>query len=147
MTTSIESLHGPWAWAVAAQYSQAVRVGETVYTGGIGGFDAEGALVPGGFAEQARQALTNVSAVLGEFDAGMENIASMTVFVLEPADYTIFTSIRPEFLTWPFPASTAVGAGKLLVEGMLIEMSAVAIVGGRREERGGVPRPSVRQPG
>jgi 2-iminobutanoate/2-iminopropanoate deaminase len=133
MSISIESLHGPWPWAASAQYSQAVRVGDTVHTGGIGGFDAEGELVPGGIAEQTRQALRNLSDVLHEFGAGLENIASMTVFVVDRADYGVFKEIRPEFLTWPFPASIAVAAGGLLVEGMVIEMSAVAIVDGRRE--------------
>lgn len=133
MSLPIEALQGPWTWATSVQYSQAVRVGDMVFTGGIGGFDPDGNLVPGGFEAQVRQTMTNLAQVLEAFGTSLANVASMTVFVQHPADYELFKGIRPDYLEFPYPASTAVGAGQLLVEGMLFEMNAIAVMDGERQ--------------
>lgn len=136
MSTAIEALQGPWDWAASAQYSQAVRVGDLIFTGGIGGFDADGNLVDGGFEAQVRQTWTNLAQVLETCGATLRNIASMTVFVQSPEDYELFKRIRPDYLDYPYPASTAVGAGRLLVEGMAFELNAIAVIGGQRQPLG-----------
>lgn len=132
----IESLHGPWPWAATAGYAQAVRVGDTIATGGIGPYDEDGRLIEGTFDDQVRQTFRNIAAVLGQFGADLTNIASMHVYVADPENYQRFVEVRPEFLSAPFPASTAVGA-TLLIPGMQIEMEAVALVGVRRERASG----------
>jgi len=57
----------------------------------------------------------------------------MTVYVANRADYDAFKTVRSELLAPPFPASTAVEA-TLLIDGMLVEIDAVAV-------RGAVRRP------
>lgn len=138
MPLPIQALQGPWTWATSVQYSQAVRVGDMVFTGGIGGFDPDGNLVSGGFEAQVRQTMTNLGQVLEACGTSLRNVASMTVFVQHRDDYELFKSIRPDYLDYPYPASTAVGAGQLLVEGMLFEMNAVALVGGERQTLSGI---------
>lgn len=137
MGSTIETLHGPWAWAKSVQYSQAVRVGDLVFTGGIAALDEHGELPDEDFAAQTRRTFRNLEAVLAEFGADLTNVAQMTVHVADPDDYATFREIRPEFLRAPYPASTAVGAGRLLADGLKIEITAVASIGGVRQERAG----------
>ncbi|MFD1210728.1 RidA family protein [Arthrobacter sp. GCM10027362] len=130
--TTIETLHGPWPWAKDAQYAQAVRIGDTILTGGQGGFTEDGNLVSTDTAEQTRQTFRNLQAVLAQFGETLDAVAAMTVYIADPADYEVFKQVRSEFLSHPFPASTAVGAGTLLVEGMKVEIQATAVAGGKR---------------
>jgi 2-iminobutanoate/2-iminopropanoate deaminase len=116
-------------WTETVQYSQTVRTGDLVFTAGQGGFDDAGELVDGGFAAQLRQTFANLDAVLRRQDAGLHSVVKMTVYVVDTADYREFQRLRPEFLESPFPASTAVAVKELLVEGMRVEIDAVAVAG------------------
>ena len=130
-TKVIEVREAPFTWAKTAEYSQVVRVGDFVYTAGIGGFDDAGSLVAGGFVEQARQTFRNIELALRSHGVGLESIVKMSVHVPNIEDYDLFKQVRPEFLQAPWPASIAISSG-LLVEGMLIEMDAVAVADGKR---------------
>jgi len=130
---TIKSLHGPWEWASTVDYAQGARVGDLVFTGGIGPFDENGDLIDGDFEAQARQTFENLARVLEQFGTSLANVASMNVFIVDPADYDAFKAVRPEFLSAPFPASTATGVGRLLIDGMKIEMNAVAVVNAERQ--------------
>ncbi|MBD3008213.1 MULTISPECIES: RidA family protein [unclassified Streptomyces] len=81
---------------------------------------------------QVRQTLENLATVLSSFGCGLDNIVSMNVFVSDPETYKVFQSVRPQVLTAPYPASTAIGAGRLLADGMRIEINAIACTGARR---------------
>jgi 2-iminobutanoate/2-iminopropanoate deaminase len=120
------------AWTQGLAYSQAVRAGELVFTAGQGGFGPDGALVDGGFAGQLRQAFANLEAALAVHGATLESVTKLTVHLLDRADYDAFKAVREEIFTTPFPASTATVAAGLLVEGMRVELDAVAVVGARR---------------
>ncbi|WP_228032608.1 RidA family protein [Mycolicibacterium sp. P9-22] len=127
----IEIRKAPFSWALEAEYSQAARIGDIVFTAGQGGFGDDGELVSGGFLDQTRQALRNVDAALRSHGADLSSVVKMTVYVPNQADYELFKQVRREFLDAPWPASTAVSA-QLLVPGMLIEIDAVAAVGAKR---------------
>ena len=73
---SIEAIEAPsQPWAVGP-YSTAVRAGEWIVCSGQVGIDpANGNLVPGGVEAQARQALANVTAILGDAGAGWADVA------------------------------------------------------------------------
>jgi len=124
-------------WTETVQYSQTVRVGDLVFTAGQGGFDDAGNLVGGDFAAQLRQTFANLDAVLRRQDAGLHSIVKLTVYVVDAADYAEFQRLRPEFLEPPFPASTAVAVKQLLVEGMRVEIDAVAVAGAARRAADG----------
>ncbi|MFF2113901.1 RidA family protein [Rhodococcus koreensis] len=130
-TNMIEIHEAPFSWAASAEYSQVVRVGDTIYTAGQGGFDDAGELVGGGFVEQARQTFRNIDAALRTHGADLTSVVKMTVHIPDVENYAVFKEVRREFLQEPWPASTAVGSA-LLVPGMLIEIEAIAAVGGRR---------------
>ncbi|UNB52970.1 RidA family protein [Mycolicibacterium sp. YH-1] len=129
--TQIEIRRSPFTWAVNAEYSQAARIGDLVYTAGQGGFGDDGELVSLEFTTQTRQALRNVEAALAGHGAGLDSVIKMTVHVANPAHYALFQQVRREFFQAPWPASTAVSS-QLLVEGMLVEIEAIAAVDAKR---------------
>jgi 2-iminobutanoate/2-iminopropanoate deaminase len=124
----------PFPWAASYGYSQSVVAsGEFVFTAGQGGFGEDGEVVDAGsFETQLRQAFANVAAVLEAEGASLDGIVKMTVYVVRPDDYPTFTRVRGELLRPPYPASTAIVAGGLLVPGMLVELDAVAVRGAAR---------------
>ncbi|MGW5152222.1 RidA family protein [Rhodococcus koreensis] len=84
-TNTIEIRKAPFTWAENAEYSQAVRVGETVYTAGQGGFDDSGELVAGGFVEQTRQTFRNIEAALRSHGADLHGLQGGAARVLSGA--------------------------------------------------------------
>jgi 2-iminobutanoate/2-iminopropanoate deaminase len=114
----------PFAWAEGAPYSQAIRVGDLVFTSGQGGFDAEGELVEG-IEAQLRLALANLGASLEAAGASLATLVKITVYLADPPHHNV---LRADVLKPPFPATTAVSTA-LLFDGMLCEIDAVAVVG------------------
>jgi 2-iminobutanoate/2-iminopropanoate deaminase len=120
----------PFPWAEGVDYSQAVVAGPLVFVAGQGPFEEDGRIVATDFAEQLRRTYRNLERVLAEADASLGDVAQMTVYLVEESHYAIFKTVRREFFEAPFPASTVVRAG-LLFEGMLVEIDAIAVRGGR----------------
>ncbi|MGZ8764901.1 MAG: RidA family protein [Acidimicrobiia bacterium] len=85
---SVSPVPTPNAPAVAGPYSPAVRAGDWIVLAGQVGFDpASSAIVDGGAAAQATQALANVAAVLGDCGASFADVAKTTVFVTDMGDF------------------------------------------------------------
>lgn len=109
-------------------YSQAIQVGNMLYTSGQIPIDpATGQFVEGGIEAQARQSLLNVQAILKEAGATMDNVVKTTVFLADMNDFAAVNAVYAEFFTEPFPARSAV-AVKSLPKGALIEIEVVAEV-------------------
>ena len=116
----------PKAPAAIGPYSQAIRVGNLIYTSGQIPIDpATGAFVEGGIKEQTRQSLTNVKAILEEAGTSMANVIKTTVFMSDMADFADMNSVYAEFFSEPFPARSAV-AVKTLPKGALVEIEVIA---------------------
>lgn len=112
--------------AAIGPYSQAIRVGNIVYTSGqIPLAPATGAFVEGGIKEQTRQALTNIKAILEEAGTSMDNVVKTTVFMANMDDFADMNAVYAEFFTEPYPARSAV-AVKTLPKGALIEIEVIA---------------------
>ena len=107
-------------------YSQAIEVGNMVYTSGQIPIDpATGVFVDGGIKEQTRQSLLNVKAILEEVGLTMAHVVKTTVFMADMADFADMNGVYAEFFTAPFPARSAV-AVKSLPKGALVEIEVVA---------------------
>ena len=116
----------PKAPAAIGPYSQAIRVGNLIYTSGqIPINPATGQFVEGGIKEQTRQSLTNVKAILEEAGTSMASVIKTTVFMADMADFADMNDVYAEFFTEPFPARSAV-AVKTLPKGALVEIEVVA---------------------
>ena len=112
--------------AAIGPYSQAIQVGNLVYTSGQIPIDpATGTFVEGGIKEQTRQSLSNVRAILEEAGLTMANVIKTTVFLADMADFAEMNAVYAEFFTEPYPARSAV-AVKTLPKGALIEIEVVA---------------------
>ena len=116
----------PKAPAAIGPYSQAIRVGNLIYTSGqIPINPATGQFVEGGIKEQTRQSLTNVKAILEEAGTSMANVVKTTVFMADMNDFADMNAVYAEFFTEPFPARSAV-AVKTLPKGALVDIEVVA---------------------
>ena len=116
----------PKAPAAIGPYSQAIRVGNLIYTSGqIPINPATGQFVEGGIKEQTRQSLTNVKAILEEAGTSMANVVKTTVFMADMADFADMNAVYAEFFAEPFPARSAV-AVKTLPKGALVEIEVIA---------------------
>ena len=115
--------------AAIGPYSQAIQVGNLVYTSGQIPIDpATGAFVEGGIKEQTRQSLTNVKAILNEVGLDLNNVVKTTVFMADLNDFADMNAVYAEFFSEPYPARSAV-AVKTLPKGALVEIEVVAEVG------------------
>lgn len=114
--------------AAIGPYSQAIQVGNLVYTSGQIPIDpSTGTFVEGGIREQTRQSLTNVKAILEEAGLSMGNVVKTTVFMADMNDFAEMNSVYAEFFAEPYPARSAV-AVKTLPKGALVEIEVVAEV-------------------
>ena len=114
--------------AAIGPYSQAIKVGNLVYTSGqIPINPATGNFVEGGIKEQTRQSLTNVRAILEEAGLTMANVVKTTVFMADMNDFADMNAVYAEFFAEPYPARSAV-AVKTLPKGALVEIEVVAEV-------------------
>ena len=130
-STVVQTRPSPFTWATSVQYSQGVRAGDFVFTSGQSAADDAGNLVDGGIEAQARQVLRNIDAILDQHGASLASVAKLTVYLADRRDFEAFKKVRGEFFSSPWPAVTAV-QNDFLVEGMLIEMDAIAVVGAQR---------------
>lgn len=112
--------------AAIGPYSQAIKVGNLVYTSGqIPINPATCNFVEGGIKEQTRQSLTNIKAILEEAGLSMNNVVKTTVFLADMNDFADMNSVYAEFFSEPYPARSAV-AVKTLPKGALVEIEVVA---------------------
>ena len=112
--------------AAIGPYSQAIQVGNLVYTSGQIPIDpATGVFVEGGIKEQTRQSLLNVKAILAEAGLTMGDVVKTTVFMADMNDFADMNAVYAEFFNEPYPARSAV-AVKSLPKGALVEIEVVA---------------------
>jgi len=123
-----EVISTPKAPAAIGPYSQAIKVGNLVYTSGQIPIDpATGSFVEGGIKEQTRQSLLNVKAILEAAGLTMGNVVKTTVFMADMNDFADMNAIYAEFFRKTYPARSAV-AVKTLPKGALVEIEVVAAV-------------------
>lgn len=109
-------------------YSQGLLTGNTLYVSGQLGIDPEtGKLVEGGAAEQARQALTNVMAILMEANMNLHQVVQVQVFLTDIADFVAVNEVYKSFFAEPYPARAAVQVAALPAGGK-VEVLATAIL-------------------
>ncbi len=112
--------------ATIGPYSQAIQIGNLVFTSGqIPINPATGLFVAGGIKEQTRQSLLNVQAILIEVGLTMANVVKTTVFMADMNDFADMNVVYAEFFAEPYPARSAV-AVKTLPKGALVEIEVVA---------------------
>ena|SRR5919205_1217332 len=122
-----KSLGMPWEKEYG--YSQAVKVGDTIWLAGQVSHDDRGNIVGLRDMEaQMRQAYTNIQKVLAQYGATIDNIVDEVLFVTDmDAAFAAAVKCRPEiFSGTPVVASTIVQIQRLAFPELMIEIRCVA---------------------
>lgn len=118
--------------------SQAMRVGELVFTSGQAAIDSAGALVGvGDFDAQAEQVFSNLSAVLEAAGSSLAQVIKVTIYLTDMAHFSAIVALRERFFTPPYPADTIVEVRALALPELMIEIEATALVSGQVLPAGG----------
>ncbi|TJZ72959.1 Rid family detoxifying hydrolase [Chitiniphilus eburneus] len=122
--TIIHSDHAP---AAVGTYSQAVKVGGTVYLSGQIGLDPVSNVLVDGFEAQCHQVFKNLRAVCQAAGGDLSDVVKLGVFVIDLANFATLNQIMGEYFSQPFPARAAVQAAAL-PKGALVEADAVMVL-------------------
>jgi 2-iminobutanoate/2-iminopropanoate deaminase len=111
-------------------YSQAVRVGDFVFTSGQIPIDPRtGVFVEGGIAEQTEQVLRNLAEVLRAAGTGLEAVVKTTVFLADMNDFVAMNEVYGRYFPGAPPARSTVQAARLPRDARVeIDVVAVKIV-------------------
>lgn len=112
-----------------APYSQAVRVGRTIYLSGTIGMTAEGKLAAGGIQPEAKQALENIKAALQPLGATMDDVVKCTVFLVDIAEWPAMNEVYVTFFPKNKPARSAIAVAGLPANAR-VEIECIAVRGG-----------------
>ena len=107
-------------------YSQAVKVGNMVYTSGQIPMTSDGQLVTGDIHEQTRQVLVNLQHVLEAANSSLDKIIKTTIYLTDMDNFIAVNTIYAEFFVGSFPARATV-AVKTLPKNVDVEIDAVAV--------------------
>lgn len=106
-------------------YSQAVKVGTTVYLSGQIPLDPESMeMVSGDFRAHAVRVLENLQAVAEAAGGGLRDVVKLNVFLIDLGNFAIVNELMSEYFTPPYPARAAIGVAALPL-GAVVEMDAV----------------------
>lgn len=131
MTINKEAKSLSMPWEKEYGYSQAVKVGDTIYLAGQVSHDDEGNVLGEGDMEvQMRAAYHNVEKVLAQYGASMENVVDEILFVTDmDAAFGARVKMKQEvFSGSPILASTIVQIQRLAFPQLMIEIKCVAKV-------------------
>jgi 2-iminobutanoate/2-iminopropanoate deaminase len=108
-------------------YSQAIRVGDLVYTAAQPGVNPRTGEVAGAtFEAQARQAFANLRAVLEDAGSGLNRVIKVTCYLGDPAGFSTLNALFGEL----FPDKPPVRSTPIvqLPWGLLFSIDAMAVV-------------------
>lgn len=106
-------------------YSQAVKVGHTVYLSGqIPLIPETMALVEGGIAAQITRVFDNLKAVAEAAGGDFSHVVKLNVFLTDLANFPVVNEIMGQYFEQPYPARAAIGVASL-PKGAEVEMDAV----------------------
>lgn len=106
-------------------YSQAVKVGKTVYLSGqIALIPDTMEIVEGGIEEQIHQVFKNLNAVCEAAGGSLQHIAKLNIFLTDLGNFATVNTIMAEYFQQPYPARAAIGV-KELPKAVGVEMDGV----------------------
>lgn len=112
--------------AAIGPYSQGIAVGEFVFASGQIPLGADGALVPGGVAEQTEQCLKNATAVLLAAGLTLNDVVKTTVFMTDLGQFAAMNEVYGKHFKVPYPARSTVQV-VALPKGAAVEVEVLAV--------------------
>jgi reactive intermediate/imine deaminase len=109
-------------------YSQAIKVGDTVYLSGqIPLVPSTMTLVDGDMDAQIRQVFDNLAAVCEAAGGALRNIVKLNIYLTDLDHFGLVNELMSEYLDQPYPARAALGVAAL-PKGAGVEMDAVMVI-------------------
>ena len=112
----------PNAPAPFGPYSQAVKVGDTLYVSGQIAPD----LVAAGVEAETRQAMLNIGEILKVASLDFHNIVKTSIFLKDMNDFAAVNEVYGQFFTEHFPARETIQVARLPKD-VSVEISVIAI--------------------
>jgi|SRR5688572_312433 2-iminobutanoate/2-iminopropanoate deaminase len=124
---AVEFLNSGKITPATLPFSEAVRVGDTLYLSGqVGVKPGTLELAPGGIRGEARQALENIKTTLGTHGYSMRDVVKCTVMLADIAEWATFNEVYKAYFSPPYPARSAFGTNGLAI-GARVEVECVAV--------------------
>lgn len=125
MSSDPRPVHTTKAPAAIGPYSQAVITGQLAFVSGQLGGDPETGVIPDDFAQQARQALQNLQAIVEAAGSTLDRVVSVDVYLIDMGRFREFNEIYASFFTAAKPARAAIAVAALPREAQ-VEVRCVA---------------------
>ncbi|MES1999041.1 MAG: RidA family protein [Pseudomonadota bacterium] len=109
-------------------YSQAVKVGDTVYLSGQIGLDPVSMQLVDGISAQIHRVFQNLQAVATAAGGTLGDVVKLNVFLVDLGHFAKVNEIMAEYFTAPYPARAAVGVAAL-PRGAEVEADGVMVLG------------------
>lgn len=121
-------IHSDNAPKAIGPYSQAIRVGNLIYTSGQIPLDPKtGAIVTGDFKAQAKQVFENLKAVCAAAGTDFSKVVKVNVFISDMNNFAVFNDMMASYFSAPYPARSAVEVSRLPKDAM-VEVELVLVV-------------------
>jgi reactive intermediate/imine deaminase len=116
-------------------YSQAVKVGDTVYLAGqIPLVPETMALESGDMRAQVRRVFENLAAVAKASGGSLQDVVKLNVYLTDLGHFPLVNEVMAQYFREPYPARAAVGVAAL-PKGAVVEMDAVMVLGSARSPK------------
>ncbi len=123
-----EIISTPNAPQAIGTYSQAVKVGSTVYLSGqIPLIPETMTLIEGEMSNQIHQVFKNLQAVAQAAGGDLNDTAKLNVFLTDLTHFPLVNQIMAEYFEQPYPARAAIGVASL-PKGAQVEMDAILVL-------------------
>ncbi len=137
----VEFLNSGTVTPTTLPFSEAVRVGHTLYLSGqVGIKPGTLELAPGGIAGEARQTLENIRTTLETHGFSLSDVVKCTVMLADIAEWAAFNDVYRGFFAPPYPARSALGASGLAL-GARVEVECIAVKGSAATGESAASRP------
>ena len=122
-------IHTDQAPAAIGPYSQAVRMGQTVYLSGQIPLDpATGEIVEGDVAAQARRSFDNLKAVCEAAGGSLDHVARLGLYLTDLGEFAKVNEVMAEYFQAPYPARSTIEVSGL-PKGAAFEVDAILVLG------------------
>lgn len=116
----------PGAPVPLGAYSQAIRVGDTVYLSGQIALNLQGILVEGDIECQARQVFNNLKAVAEAAGGDLNQCVKLTIFLTDLENFSVVNAVMVDYFKSPYPARSTIEVSslpkdaKVEIEGIMV---------------------------
>ncbi|EPY11783.1 RidA family protein [Paenibacillaceae sp. P-4] len=127
MSHELEAIATNQAPAAIGPYSQAMKLGNLLFTSGQIPLTAQGVLVEGGIEEQTHQVFSNLRAVLAEAGTSFDKVIKATVFIKDMNQFAQINAIYESYFGNHKPARSCVEVARLPKD-VLVEIELIAAI-------------------